>query len=140
MKTEIFESYNAFKQRTDKAVNGVSTKFANKYPNWKEMNETNQGCWNCVECTECRMCKKCKNCFGVVKRKYVQNLRGEQKTVEEILELTSILSDFLKTMRVNGYFGNSPQPKEILEKVGDNVNKCYDIQAFLSNYSNVYGK
>ncbi len=64
MKTEIFESYQEWEQRKDKAVNGVSTKFAQKYPNWEEMNTTNTGCWNCAECWNCFNCVECKECIN----------------------------------------------------------------------------
>ncbi len=77
MKTEIFESYDAFLNRKDKTANGVSTQFANKYPNWKEMNETNTGCWNCVECEDCSSCKECKTCQMCVECEMCENLIAE---------------------------------------------------------------
>ena len=43
MKTEIFKSYKAFMQREDKTTNGVSPRFAERFPNYAEMNETNTG-------------------------------------------------------------------------------------------------
>ena len=57
MKTEIFESYRAFLQREDKSVNGVSPRFAERFPNYAEMNETNTGCWNCYDCKYCKNCE-----------------------------------------------------------------------------------
>lgn len=59
--TRIFENYNAFINRVDKTVNGVSPEFAIFYPNWQQMNETNKGCWNCVNCTFCENCTHCHN-------------------------------------------------------------------------------
>ncbi len=63
-KTYLFKDYDAFLNRKDRDVNGVSTQFANKYPNWKEMNTTNTGCWNCVDCKECENCVCCTECVG----------------------------------------------------------------------------
>ena len=75
--TEIFEDFGAFKERKNKDLNGVSVEFAEKYPDYKEMNSTNKGCWDCaysmycdtcmqcfysVELTMCIQCAYCKNC------------------------------------------------------------------------------
>lgn len=62
MKTQIFKSYEDFLQREDKLINGVSERFAEKHPNWQEMNSSNKGCWNCVNCTNCTNCTDCTSC------------------------------------------------------------------------------
>ncbi|WP_273993977.1 hypothetical protein [Vibrio parahaemolyticus] len=62
MNTEIFENYNNFKQRLNKKVNGVSKKFAEKHPNYQEMNLTNTGCWECVDSSDCLACIRCYDC------------------------------------------------------------------------------
>lgn len=77
MKTQVFESYNTFKQRVDKKINGVSTQFAKKYPNWEKMNITNTGCWNCVECEDCNKCEECKECQMCVECVECEKLIGE---------------------------------------------------------------
>ena len=67
MTTQIFKSYEDFKNRPDKAVNGVSEDFAAKFDNWQEMNDTNEGCWGCIDCHACKNmhfskgCTFCKN-------------------------------------------------------------------------------
>ncbi len=47
MKTEIFENYSAFLNRSDKDINGVDAKFAKAHPNYEEENSSNRGCWCC---------------------------------------------------------------------------------------------
>jgi len=61
-KTQIFETHQEFKNREDKSVNGVSSEFAERYPNWRQTNETNEGCWNCVGCEYCTYCANCQEC------------------------------------------------------------------------------
>ena len=58
-KTRIYETYEDFKNREDKTINGVSKDFAINYPNYEEMNETNKGCWNCSCCSNCVDCEGC---------------------------------------------------------------------------------
>ena len=62
MTTQVFESYDAFEAREDKRINGVSKWFAERYPNWASMNETNLGCWNCADCERCWGCADCRDC------------------------------------------------------------------------------
>ncbi len=62
MATKIFKSYEKFKNRKDKTVNGVSEEFAAKHSNWEEMNSTNEGCWDCIDCFNCVNCEICKCC------------------------------------------------------------------------------
>lgn len=62
MNTVIFESYDEFCARSDKAVNGVSPDFALKNPDYKEQNKSNLGCWNCEKCKNCVECISCLNC------------------------------------------------------------------------------
>jgi len=64
MKTEVFESYLKFLERPDKSVNGVIKGFAEIFPNWEQMNETNEGCWNCLDCKNCKYCWDCEDCVG----------------------------------------------------------------------------
>jgi hypothetical protein len=61
MKTEIFASYSAFSERTNKAVNGVTAEFADAHPSWAE-DRGNQACWNCLSCSDCRSCTGCSDC------------------------------------------------------------------------------
>ena len=67
-KTQIFENKEQFDAREDKSINGVSHEFAERHPNWAEMNESNTGCWDCwgcvdcVDCTNCNLCNDCINC------------------------------------------------------------------------------
>ena len=60
--TQIFNSYEEFLQRQDKAINGVSPEFASTHPDYSEQNETNLGCWNCRYCSDCRYCRYCSYC------------------------------------------------------------------------------
>ncbi len=93
MDTVIFESYDAFLNRKDKTANGVSTQFANKHPNWKEMNETNQGCWNCAECEDCLFCVECEECvecsfcWGCVELQYMncKQMNNKEREVWKII-------------------------------------------------------
>lgn len=64
MSTEIFENYEAFQQRPDKSVSGVSRIFAEQNPDWKATNRTNIGCWNCADCAYCQDCDSCMDCHG----------------------------------------------------------------------------
>ena len=63
-KTQIFENKEQFDAREDKSINGVSHEFAERHPNWAEMNETNLGCWNCTDCIDCNDCNDCHNCHA----------------------------------------------------------------------------
>ena len=73
MKTLIFESYKEFSSRGDKTINGVSKEFAEKHPDYEEINKTNRGCWDCEGCKECVVCEdcvdcwKCKGCYNCLK-------------------------------------------------------------------------
>ena len=64
MPTKIYKNYKEFQNRPkdEQYYNGVSPKFAEDYPNYKEMNETNEKCWNCYKCYRCEDCENCKNC------------------------------------------------------------------------------
>lgn len=62
MKTQIFKTYKEFTERKDKAINGVTPTFADKYPEWKSMNKTNTSCWCCIYCHNCNYCNHCDNC------------------------------------------------------------------------------
>ena len=46
LKTEIFNSYEEFRKRPNKSINGVSRKFALAYPDFISQNSTNKGCFN----------------------------------------------------------------------------------------------
>ena len=61
-KTEIFEAYENFLNRSDRKVNGVSPEFAEKNPDYAKDNATNTGCWNCESCCSCKSCNSCKYC------------------------------------------------------------------------------
>jgi hypothetical protein len=47
MATQIFSTYRYWVNRDDKSLNGVSHEFADRHPNWLEMNAANTGRWNC---------------------------------------------------------------------------------------------
>ena len=68
--TKIFKNYQEFLSRTDKSVNGISQKFADENPKWKEQNSTNKGCWNCDRCMNCSGCSDCIDCI------YCRNCSG----------------------------------------------------------------
>jgi len=77
MATNIYESYDKFLARDNKADNGVSVDFASKYsqaraedinedPDWAVVpapwvidNENNEGCWNCINCSHLIDCSYC---------------------------------------------------------------------------------
>lgn len=71
---EIFKDYQAFLERPDKSVNGVSPEFVERYPDVLLFDfslsgsSINEGCWNCLyckrckNCIECDYCTKCNNC------------------------------------------------------------------------------
>ena len=61
-KTQVFDTFNAFMQRKDKKINGVSKDFAEDNPDFEDQNATNEGCWNCQDCTNCTDCINCINC------------------------------------------------------------------------------
>ena len=62
MSTQIFESYEAFSQRKDKTINGVSQAFAEQHDIYERDNQTNLGCWNCLTCRQCINCIDCEKC------------------------------------------------------------------------------
>lgn len=62
-KTKIFKDHQEFIDRKDKSQNGVNQEFADKYPHWKEINDTNTGCWNCYYCMNCIHCNYCRYCL-----------------------------------------------------------------------------
>lgn len=62
MKTQIFATYEAFLNREDKYINGVTQQFADANPGWDE-ERGNEGCWNCFDCSYCSGCHDCSYCF-----------------------------------------------------------------------------
>lgn len=98
-RTEIFESYEAFLQRSDKTVNGITANVAAVISDWEKDNETNQGCFNstrckgsvdcldsycltdCTDCTtssfldSCNDCSYCTVCVGCVGLTHASNQR-----------------------------------------------------------------
>lgn len=66
MKTQIFNSYDEFKDREDKSVNGCTQRFLDRnnltFEQFVEMNSTNEGCWQCIGCKGCVDCKDCLRC------------------------------------------------------------------------------
>ena len=66
--TLIFNSYQEFLNREDEDINGVSTAFAEAYPNYGKDNETNKGCWNCSYCSDCSGCSGCSDKHGYKKK------------------------------------------------------------------------
>jgi len=67
MNTQIFKNYDDFFERQEKIINGVSPEFAEKFPNYAEMNQTNTGCWDCYNCTECYGCRNCIECQDCIR-------------------------------------------------------------------------
>lgn len=61
-KTQIFNSYQDFLARSDKALNGVSKQFAENNPNYEKQNESNYGCFDCSLCFRCFDCSDCSRC------------------------------------------------------------------------------
>lgn len=65
---EIFKDYQAFLERPDKSVNGISPEVAEVYPEFLENSFSllefgmNEGCWNCVYCKGCKNCVECNHC------------------------------------------------------------------------------
>ena len=59
METDIFKSYEDFKNRPDKSVNGVSEDFSRAYTDYRQINQTNSGCWDCEDFTGCEDCTGC---------------------------------------------------------------------------------
>ena len=72
--TKIFKSYSEFLTRADRKENGISEEFAAEFPNWLEMNETNEACWNCSDCSGCSGCSDCSDCSNIGRLHYRQNL------------------------------------------------------------------
>jgi len=62
--TQIFKDYSEFRQREDKAINGVSPGFAEENENWEQGNISNEGCWCCSGCSDCADCSGCYRCSG----------------------------------------------------------------------------
>ena len=96
MATKIFKSYEDFKSRSDKTVNGVSEEFAAKFDNWEAMNDTNEGCWCCIDCVycnsssycvesseliKCTNCWKCTDCYKCVKCEGSNKCKGCENLV-----------------------------------------------------------
>jgi len=70
MKTEIFETYQAFLARPNKAINGVSPDYAGANPDYENQNSSNVACWNCIDCIDCENCKYCRastDCVGCIR-------------------------------------------------------------------------
>ena len=63
MKTQIYKNYSDFRDREDKALNGVSPEFAELNPEWEKQNAKNDGCWNCSYCSDCSGCSYCIDCI-----------------------------------------------------------------------------
>ena len=61
MRTEIYPNLEAFYQREDKTLNGVTQRVADMYPECMEA-AGNEGCWNCLECRGCIGCLSCVRC------------------------------------------------------------------------------
>jgi len=66
MTTRVFNSFEEFKNRIKKSVNGVSRQFALANPDYAIKNKTNNGCWNCADSFKCSDCVDCDNCFCCV--------------------------------------------------------------------------
>ncbi len=94
MKTEIFDNYSAFLNRSDNDTNGVSKKFAENNPGFEKENEINKGCWNCSgcsgcsrcsgcsDCSDCSGCSGCSGCSDCSRCSDCQNLKDEKKSKE----------------------------------------------------------
>lgn len=50
---------------------------------------------------------------------------------EEALKALDIVDSFLKSMRINGYFGNSPHKQTDLDKQQEMIDKKREIQNFI---------
>lgn len=60
MKTQIFNSYSDFLNRSEWALNGVTPEFAKANPDYKKANNDNKACWNCSDCSGCSDCSRCR--------------------------------------------------------------------------------
>ena len=80
--TKIFKTKSDFYNRTDRSVNGVSVLFAENNSNWKEMNETNEGCWNCSNCSDCLNCSDCSNCSDCCNCSNLSKYRNKKEDKE----------------------------------------------------------
>ena len=58
--TKIFKSYDDFKAREDKSINGVSQAFYDKYG--YGYNDNCKGCFNCTKSYDCKGCIGCNDC------------------------------------------------------------------------------
>jgi hypothetical protein len=65
-KIEIYADYEAFEDRQDKSVNGVSKEWLDKHSlAIEELKLVNcSGCWNCTRCWNCKDCKDCIDCIS----------------------------------------------------------------------------
>jgi hypothetical protein len=98
VKTQIYESYTAFLNRSDKSENGVSGEFAAEYPDFKKRNATNKGCWNCSDCRGCSDCSDCSDCRGC---------RGERQNEIIIPVVENIHQKVLEMVQKEGAFNMS---------------------------------
>jgi len=81
MITKIYKNFDEFKNRpeTEKDYNGVSAKFAEKHPNYKTDNLSNNGCWECINCDNCsdsahiNNCTWCIRCSDCIDSRYLSD-------------------------------------------------------------------
>lgn len=57
-------------------------------------------------------------------------------TIDSFFQNISGLSDFLKSMRPNGYFGMSPQDQKDLDKQQEMIEKLREIKEFVESSYN----
>lgn len=80
MKTQIFENYTVFLNRSDKTVNGVDAEFASVYEAF-EKERGNEACWNCSGCSGCSDCSDCsgkkESKKNAIKIPIVKNIHGK---------------------------------------------------------------
>jgi len=88
MRTEIFNSYEEFKNRPDKIVNGVTQQFIDDIKfidygyDYLDDNQTNSGCWCCQYCVDCKNCDKtlgcveCQECIECIDCRYCYRIKN----------------------------------------------------------------
>lgn len=102
-KTLVFKTFEEFKARKDKEVNGVSPEFAAMHPNFEADNEYNIGCWNCLDsiyCMDCTMLVSCTDCSSCHDSKRLNACHGCRRS-ENLRDLIGVIDnelDFLYDM------------------------------------------